>query len=201
MVLTVRNYLRGHFDENAKLGGSFTKLLHWTGEGDESVLLGDDFQTFNQHRCLLNTTFATVRAVLRAPSVRMFVFESKVHFTSLACSHIIRSWYHFLLAKRTKSWSILRQQKWHDRNSQRNLQVTIVHFFRIYFENCDRNSCEPQCTKQNFLKLFFIFVAITKSGFQRCIKSNYHKNGKLFWLCMPILWVACNNSPLTFGLS
>ena len=50
-------------------------------------------------------------------------------------------------------------------------------------------------------QLIFIFVAITKSGFQRCIKSNYHNNDKLFWLCMLILWVACNNSPLIFGLS
>ena len=57
--------------------------------GDESVLLGDDFQTFNQHSCLLNTTFATVRAVPRAPSVRMYVFETKVYFTSWERSHII----------------------------------------------------------------------------------------------------------------
>ena len=117
--------------------------------GDESVFLGDDFQTFDQHRCLLNTTFATVRRASEyMSSKRKFIshLEHAAHHLKLIYFFVSKTQENLKHSETTKNDTT--------ETANANLQVTNIQFFRICSENCDRNSWEPQCTKQNFPKIF-----------------------------------------------
>ena len=135
---------------------------HCTGAGDESVLLGDDFQTFDQNRWLSNTTFATLRAVPRPPSVRMYIFETKVHFTSWVCSHINRYWYLFFVSKTHENLKHSETIKM-TRHKQPILLIQKFCYINIFSK------------KIAFFIIFFfseIFLLFQVNLFQKCLNAR-----------------------------
>ena len=111
--------------------------------------------SFKHNFC--NSTSGTARTERQNVCLRI---ESSFHIFSMLAHH--PKLISFFVSKTHENLKHSETTKMTRQNSQRNLQVTNVQFFRIYSESCDRNSGEPQCTKQNFPKLFFILLQLPK---------------------------------------